>query len=98
MKCQGCQMEMGDDSLIIRIKGGNDRKLVCEQKQCMVLCCWMMKKHEWIVKELSALNDHLFSVNNSLFKTEIHFIVCYRDEMNLDADMFDNVQEYLDAK
>ena len=91
-------MEMGDDSLIIRIKGGNDRKLVCEQKQCMVLCCWMMKKHEWIVKELSALNDHLFSVNNSLFKTEIHFIVCYRDEMNLDADMFDNVQEYLDAK
>lgn len=97
MKCQGCQMEKGNDSLTIRIKGGNDRTVVCTEKQCMVLCCWMMKKHDWLVKELSALNDYLFSVNNSLFKTEINFIICYRDEMRLDADMFDSVQEYLDA-
>ncbi|MBR0037420.1 MAG: hypothetical protein IJP70_07245 [Bacteroidales bacterium] len=97
MKCQGCQMEKGNDSLTIRIKGGNDRTLVCTENQCMVLCCWMMKKHDWLVKELSALNDYLFSVNNSLFKTEINFIICYRDEMRLDADMFDSVQEYLDA-
>ena len=97
MKCQGCQMEKGNDSLTIRIKGGNDRTLICTENQCMVLCCWMMKKHDWLVKELSALNDYLFSVNNSLFKTEINFIICYRDEMRLDADMFDSVQEYLDA-
>ena len=97
MKCQGCQMEKGNDSLTIRIKGGNDRTLVCAENQCMVLCCWMMKKHDWLVKELSALNDYLFSVNNSLFKTEINFIICYRDEMRLDADMFDSVQEYMDA-
>jgi len=97
MKCQGCQMEKGNDSLTIRIKGGNDRTLICTENQCMVLCCWMMKKHNWLVKELSALNDFLFSVNNSLFKTEINFIICYRDEMRLDADMFDSVQEYLDA-
>lgn len=95
MKCQGCQMEMGNDSLIIKIKGGDDRTRICEEEQCMVLCCWMMKKHEWLVKELSALNDYLFTVNNSLFKTEINFIICYRDEMKLDADMFDSVQEYL---
>ena len=97
MKCQGCQMVKGNDCLTIRIKGGNDRTLVCTENQCMVLCCWMMKKHDWLVKELSALNDYLFSVNNSLFKTEINFIICYRDEMRLDADMFDSVQEYLDA-
>lgn len=97
MKCQGCQMVTGNDCLTIRIKGGNDRTLVCTENQCMVLCCWMMKKHDWLVKELSALNDYLFSVNNSLFKTEINFIICYRDEMRLDADMFDSVQEYLDA-
>lgn len=97
MRCQGCQMEKGTDSLTIRIKGGNDRTLVCGENQCMVLCCWMMKKHDWLVKELSALNDYLFSVNNSLFKTEINFIICFRDEMRLDADMFDSVQEYLDA-
>lgn len=97
MKCQGCQMVKGNDCLTIRINGGNDRTLVCTENQCMVLCCWMMKKHDWLVKELSALNDYLFSVNNSLFKTEINFIICYRDEMRLDADMFDSVQEYLDA-
>lgn len=97
MKCQGCQMVKGNDCLTIRIKGGNDRTLVCTENQCVVLCCWMMKKHDWLVKELSALNDYLFSVNNSLFKTEINFIICYRDEMRLDADMFDSVQEYLDA-
>ena len=97
MRCQGCQMEKDNDRLTIRINGGDDRTLVCTEKPCMVLCCWMMKKHDWLVKELSALNDYLFSVNNSLFKTEINFIICYRDEMRLDADMFDSVQEYLDA-
>lgn len=95
MKCQGCQMIKGDDSLTIKIKGGNDRTLVCTENQCMVLCCWMMRKHDWLVKELGALNDYLFSVNNSLFRTEINFIICYRDDVKLDADMFDSVQEYL---
>ena len=97
MRCQGCQMKKENDRLTIKISGGNDRTFVCTEKPCMVLCCWMMKKHDWLVKELSALNDYLFSVNNSLFKTEINFIICYRDEMRLDADMFDSVQEYLDA-
>ena len=97
MKCQGCQMEKGNDCLTIRIKGGNDRTLVCQEEQCMVLCCWMMKKHDWLVKELGALNDYLFSVNNSLFKTEINFVIYYRDDMRLDADMFDSVQEYLNT-
>lgn len=96
MKCQGCQMVKGNDKLTIKIRGGDDRTLVCTENQCMVLCCWMMNKHDWLVKELGALNDYLFSVNNSLFKTEINFIICYRDEMRLDADMFDSVQEYLD--
>ena len=97
MKCQGCQMEKGENSLVIRIHGGDDRTMVCDENQCMVLCCWMMRKHDWLVKELGALKDYLFSVNNSLFKTEINFIIYYRDDMKLDADMFDSVQDYLDA-
>ena len=95
MKCQGCQMKKGNDSLVIKIRGGEDHTNVCTESQCMVLCCWMMKKHDWLVKELGALNDYLFSVNNTLFKTEINFIISYRDEMRLDADMFDSVQEHL---
>ena len=96
-KCQGCQMEKGDDCLIIRVNDGSDRTRVCGEDQCMVLCSWMMHKHDWLVKELGALNDYLFSVNNSLFKTQINFIIYYRDEVRLDADMFDSVQDYLDA-
>jgi hypothetical protein len=96
-KCEGCQMERVEDNdcLIIRILGGNHSLETCTEKKCMVLCCWMMQKHDWLVKELIALNDYLFTVNNSLFKTKINFIIRYRDEMRLDADMFDSVQEYL---
>lgn len=97
MKCQGCQMEKGGNSIIIRIHGADDRTMVCDENQCTVLCCWMMRKHDWLVKELGALKDYLFSVNNSLFKTEINFVIYYRDDMKLDADMFDSVQDYLDA-
>lgn len=96
-KCEGCQMERteGDDCIKIRILGGDHSLERCMEKECMVLCCWMMRKHDWLVKELIALNDYLFAVNNSLFKTKINFIIHYRDEMRLDTDMFDSVQEYL---
>lgn len=98
-KCKGCQLERseGDDCLTIRIVEGNRSLEECSEKECMVLCYWMMQKHDWLVKELIALNDYLFTVNNSLFKTNINFIIRYRDEMRLDADMFDSVQEYLEA-
>lgn len=67
----------------------------CSNKNCPILCCWMMKKHERLVNELKALNDYLFSVNNTMFKTDINFVIKYNDDMKLDADMFDSVQEYL---
>lgn len=95
MKCEGCKLVKTDkkDRLLIRIMDGDK----CGEEECPVLCCWMMKKHEWLVKEMIALNDYLYSVNNSLYKTNINFIICYRDDMKLDADMFDSVQDYLDA-
>ena len=98
-KCEGCQLEKkdGDDCLTIRVLGGNHSLEDCTEKECMVLCYWMMQKHDWLVKELIALNDYLYTVNNSLFNTKINFIIRYRDEMRLDADMFDSVQEYLEA-
>jgi hypothetical protein len=98
-KCEGCQLEKkdGDDCLTIRVLGGNHSLEDCTEKECMVLCYWMMQKHEWLVKELIALNDYLYTVNNSLFNTKINFIIRYRDEMRLDADMLDSVQDYLEA-
>lgn len=96
-KCEGCELKKDEnDCLWIRIKGSLDSTEECSEEVCTVLCRWMMRKHDWLVKELIALNDYLYSVNNSLFKTNINFIIHYRDEMRLDADMFDSVQEYLE--
>lgn len=99
-KCQRCQLERslgGEDCLGIRIAGGGDPSITCTESDCTVLCYWMMQKHDWLIKELTALNDYLYSVNNSLFKTKINFLIHYRDEMRLDADMFDSIQEYLNT-
>ncbi len=98
-KCNGCKLEESekkDDCLHIRIVGSLDSSDDCPEKFCTVLCRWMMRKHDWLIKELIALNDYLYSANNSLFKTKINFIIYYRDEMRLDADMFDSVQEFLE--
>lgn len=98
-KCMGCQLEnvAEENCMVIRILGGDESSFACEEDKCTVLCYWMMQKHDWLIKELIALNDYLYSVNNTLFKTKINFVIRYRDEMRLDADMFDSVQEYLEA-
>lgn len=98
-KCKGCKLEKNeniDNRLLIRITGGFDSSDECEEGGCTVLCRWMMRKHDWLIKELIALNDYLYSVNNSLFKTKLNLIIYYRDEIRLDADMFDSVQEFLE--
>jgi hypothetical protein len=94
-KCESCQCNMKDSSISIEIKNGSKPREKCNQDSCTVLCQWMMKKHEWLIPELVALNDYLFSVNNSLIKTRINFNIHYRGDMGLDPDMFDYVQEYL---
>lgn len=97
-KCEGCQMMTGKekDCLHIEIRGGAEPVHKCDGG-CTILCYWMMSKHDWLIKELIALKDYLFSVNDSLFQTQINFIIRYRDEMKLDADMFDSVKEHLGA-
>lgn len=94
-KCESCQCNMKDGCISIKIKNGNSPREKCDQSSCTVLCLWMMKKHEWLIPELVALNDYLFSVNNSLIKTRINFNIHYRGDIGLDPDMFDYVQEYL---
>ena len=98
-KCNGCKLiesEKKDDCLHIRIVGGLDSLDECPEECCTILCRWMMRKHDWLIKELIALNDYLYAVNNTLFKTNINFIIYYSDDMSLDADMFDSVQDYLE--
>lgn len=94
-RCKGCQMEKDKDRLTIIIKGYGEDSYECSEKKCPMLCNWMMRKHNWLVNELVALNDYLFAVNDTLFKTKIKLNIIYKDDMKLDADLFDSVQEYL---
>lgn len=96
LDCPFRNCERKPDHFAVEIRSKNDWGYKCtNQNQCPILCHWMMKKHEWFIQELVALNDYLYSVNNSLFHTDIHFNIYFRNDMRLDADMFDEVQDFL---
>lgn len=96
VKCPSCHCDRKKNCMCISIKSGNKPIEECKIKEkCTMLCYWMMKKHEWLVKELIALNDYLYSVNSPLIKTQIKFNIYYRDDVKLGSDMFDAIQEYL---
>lgn len=93
--CRGCQCVYGQNSIQIEIKGEEKPIYHCNEN-CTVLCYWMMKKHEYLIHELVALQDYLNSVNNSLIHSRIYLNINFKDEMKLDPDMFAHVQEYLE--
>ena len=90
--CRFCQASLQDKNITIEIKGD---KWECTNNSCTLLCWWMMKKNEWLIPELKALNDYLYAVNNSLIRTNIKLRINYADEMQLDPDLFDCVVDYL---
>lgn len=68
----------------------------CNEECCPFICRWVSIKHHWLIKELNALNDYLFSVNTSLMNTEIRLNIFFRDEYPLEADLFDDVRDFLE--
>lgn len=94
--CQNCSCSLENGYIHIKIKSEKDNETDnCMQPKCPILCRWMMKKHEWLIPELVALNDYLFSVNDSLIKTTINFNIRYQNDRKLDPDMFSVIQEFL---
>lgn len=78
--CEGLMLEMfGEPEL-------SSKEIICP-----ILCKWIVKKHEWFINELVALNSYLNAVNDRWFKTEIRFNVIYRDDYQLDRDLYDAV-------
>lgn len=97
MGCPFCECTIKDNHIEVDIQSKNKNPIgKCENKICTFLCQWMMKKHEWLIQELIALNDYLFSVNTSLVSSNIRFNIYYDDDMNLDSDMFDHVYEFVE--
>ena len=92
--CEGCLCSLKDDHIDIDIV--NKRNVSCDRERCTLLCRWMMLKHRWMVNELIALKEYLYSVNNSLIRTKIKFQLYFSNEMDLDTDLFDCVVEFLD--
>lgn len=92
--CEGCLCSLKEDHIDIDIV--NKRNVSCERERCTLLCRWMMQKHGWMINELIALKEYLYSVNNSLILTKIKFQLYFSNEMDLDADLFDCVVEFLD--
>lgn len=92
--CEGCLCSLKEDHIDIDIV--NKRNVSCERERCTLLCRWMMQKHGWMINELIALKEYLYSVNNSLIRTKIKFQLYFSNEMDLDADLFDCVVEFLD--
>lgn len=96
-KCEGCKCCLNDGRIEINIMDGpeNVNGILCENDKCTLICRWMMKKHEWLVQELRALNEYLYSVNNPLIQTKIKLEIICKNDMKLDADLFDDVSAFL---
>lgn len=92
--CKGCSCALNDEYLDIDIKENDE--VICNIERCTLLCRWMMKKHEWMVHELIALNKYLYSVNSTLIRTKIKLRLHFSNDMDLDADLFDSVVDYLE--
>ncbi len=94
-KCKCLKCVLGDHCITVNILSCVKPYKVCDQNTCTILCLWMSKKHEWLIQELIALNEYLFSVDNQMFKPRINLNIYYSNDMKLAPDMFDSVQEYL---
>ena len=93
-KCRKCSLN--NHCITIQIYSSGKPYKRCNENSCTILCLWMIKKHEWLIQELTALNEYLFSVDNLMFKTRINLNIYYRNDLKLDPDMFDSVREYLE--
>ena len=82
--CEGLMLEMFKE---LPQSSGEDA--------CPLLCKWIVKKHEWLIKELVALNSYLNAVNDRWFKTEIRLNIIYRDDYQLDKDLYDAVCTFI---
>lgn len=95
-KCKCSKCSLNNHCITIQIYSGRKPYKRCNENSCTILCLWMIKKHEWLIQELTALNEYLFSVDNLMFKTRINLNIYYRNDLKLDPDMFDSVREYLE--
>lgn len=83
------------EGLTLEMFRDNDLEEKELQHKCPMICKWIMKKHDWFTKELKVLNKYLMSVNDRWFDSEIRFNIIFRDEFELEKDLYDSVCEFI---
>ena len=95
-KCVGCSANVQDKEITILIDMDNIKE--CQKREtCPIICAWMMKKNEWLIKELQQLGVYLNQSESRLFNSKIEIILKYENG-SIDPDMFDSVYNYLQEK
>lgn len=73
----------------------NNKKEGCNNANCLLICRWITKKHEYLFNELFALRKYLDTVNVGLFRTEIKVVVNFDNKKDLEPEFRDIIIEYL---
>ena len=82
--------ELTDDIIIELGKGEK-----CDPEQCNFLCKWMLKKNEYLLKELNALQLYLDRNSNNIFTTKINIKINFSEATPLLGDHFDIVSKQI---
>lgn len=73
----------------------NNIESKCAQKYCPMICYWMVKKHEWVFKELVKLKKYLNVINHHPFETDIEVNILFKNLYNIENYLYDDVRRFL---
>jgi len=93
LNCENAKATLtkASDGIIIELGKGEK----CDPEQCNFLCKWMLKKNEYLLKELNALQLYLDRNANNIFTTKINIKINFSEATPLLGDHFDIVSKQI---
>ncbi|WP_165021476.1 hypothetical protein [Dysgonomonas sp. ZJ279] len=95
--CKGYSAKNTSNGVSIEILD-DELKQCSNTPNCLFSCKWMLKKQDYLFKELGELKKYLKRVNNGIFETQIYVNLICEDKINLDTEFRDIVSNYLENK
>ncbi len=93
LNCEDARATLTESGDEILIEIGKGKK--CDSGQCNFLCKWMLKKNEYLLKELNALQLYLDRNTNNIFTTKINIKLNFSKSTPLLGDHFDIVSKQI---
>lgn len=72
-----------------------DKGKVCKSDKCNFLCKWFTRKNEYLIEEITALQEYLNSIDDNFYHTEFEIRVKVISNNNIPNEVFDYLHEYL---